>query len=52
MATFRSTAFTTTMRHSLAGAYQNTFGSRNSPDSMSRTGFPAYLVKVFPPSVL
>ena len=36
----------------LAGAYQNTFGSRNSPDPMSSTGLPSYFVHVRPRSRL
>ena len=34
-----------------AGAYQKTFGSRQSASSDFTTGFPSYLVKLFPPSV-
>ena len=41
MAILRSTALETTILHSCAGAYQNTFGSRNSPEPMSSTGLPA-----------
>ncbi len=50
MLTLWSVAWTATMRHCLAGAYQNTFGSRNSDEPMSRTV--PYLVNVRPPSVL
>ena len=52
MATLCSRARTTTIRHCFAGAYQNTFGSRNSLEPMSSTGLPAYLVQVLPSSVL
>ncbi len=46
MSALRSTARTTTIRHSLAGAYQNTLGSRNSRESMFNTGLSLYLVQV------
>ena len=36
----------------LAGGVQNTFGSRKSRSVEVSMGLPAYLVKVFPPSVL
>ena len=42
MRTLCSVAITDTIRHSLAGAYQNTLGSRNSGEPMSITGLPAY----------
>src|SRR3954454_7121168 len=45
-AILRSTAFETAITHLRSGAYQKTFGSRNSPEPMSSTGLPAYRVHV------
>ncbi len=40
------------MIHRWPGAYQKTFGSRNSADPMSSTGLPTYFVQVRPRSRL
>ena len=44
--TLCSLAITATIRHSWAGSYQKTLGSRNSREPMSMTGLPEYLVHV------
>ncbi len=46
MRTLCSLAITATIRHSWAGSYQKTLGSRNSRELMSMTGLPEYLVHV------